>query len=120
MINFGSFDPKELTDWSLLKLKFSVVSDKGESLVEFIFNSDFGLRIINKVSTGPKKDNYLDLDLDFRKTTKKLFLILHGHKLYIAVNGLSFADIIFVDDFSEAESGSSFYRIVTDQEYSTP
>jgi hypothetical protein len=83
-------------------------------VVDFVFNSDFGLRVINHTVRSTKKhDHYFDIDLDFRKTTKRMFLILHDNRLYIAVNGLSFSDVIFVDDFNESE----WYRVEVDKQY---
>ena len=54
------------------------MNEKGVNMVDFVFNSDFGLRIVNNMTRGSKKDNYLDLDLDFRKTTKRLFVVFHA------------------------------------------
>ena len=60
------------------------------------------------------------MDLDFARTTKQLFLVLHGGKVFIAVNGLSFADIIFVDDFSDPFAGVAEYQLVVDRDYTMP
>jgi hypothetical protein len=56
-----------MRNWNLFKFKFAIVStDDNRSLIEFIFNSDFGLRIINNTKNDDKKrDFYLDIDLDF-------------------------------------------------------
>ena len=86
-------------------------------MLEFIFNSDFGVRIINH-TTGA--DFYLDVDLDFIQTTKQLFLVLHDRQVFLTVNGLSFADVIFVDWFQDPFAGVNQYNIVIDKEYTAP
>ena len=87
-------------------------------MVEFVFNSDFGLRIINH-ATNKNSDHYLDIDLDFKKTVKILFLVLHNNKIYITVNGLSFADIIYYNVFLDSSAINS-YTIEVDNDYTTP
>jgi hypothetical protein len=71
MLKFDQ-DFSKLPDY--FKFRFTLKNSDEKDLFEFIFNSDFGLRIINNLSGG---DFYFDFDLDFRQTTKSLFLVLH-------------------------------------------
>lgn len=71
MLQFSTNDPKSASSINLFKLKFAIVNMEGKSLLEFIFNSDFGLRILNNSKRDDqKRDFYLDIDLDFLKITK--------------------------------------------------
>ena len=103
------------------KFKFSIIDQRGTNLLDFIFNSDFGLRILNHLNKDQKikQDFYLDVDLDFRRTTKHIFLVIHERKLYVAINGLSFADVIFVDSFPDPFDGISEYYAKVDADYTT-
>ena len=38
----------------------------------------------------------------------------------MSVNGLSFADVIFIDDFSDPFAGITEYKVIVDKEYTTP
>lgn len=115
MLKFGNIDHQTIKSWNLFRFKFAIVSTDERPLIEFIFNSDFGLRIINNTKNdGKKRDFYLDIDLDFYKITKQLFLVFHEAKVYISVNGLSFSDIIFIDDLNDPFSGVSSYKIKID------
>jgi hypothetical protein len=87
MLQFGTFDSNRLDALSLFKLKFALVNTDGQTLIEFVFNSDFGLRILNYTAKANKKsDFHLDIDLDFARSTKQLFLVLHEGKIFITVN----------------------------------
>jgi hypothetical protein len=118
MFKFASFDTKAVADWSLFKFKFSLMNDQSQTMIDFIFNSDFGLRILNHANR--ESDKYLDIDMDFKKTAKQMFLVLHKGKVYVAVNGLSFADVIYFDEFSDPNAGIAQYRIEVDLDYTTP
>ena len=114
-LQFGPFEIKELAELSSSKFKFTIIDQSGTNHLDFIFNSDFGVRILNhtRKDSAAKRDFYLDMDLDFRRTTKNIFLTIHKGKLYVAVNGLSFADVIFVDDFPDSYNGiTEFYAKV--------
>jgi hypothetical protein len=65
MLKFDQ-DFSKLPDY--FKFRFTLKNSDEKDLFEFI------LRIINNLSGG---DFYFDFDLDFRQTTKSLFLVLH-------------------------------------------
>lgn len=58
--------------------------------------------------------------MDFRQTTKSLFLVLYDRQIFLTINGLSFADVIFVDWFQDPFAGVSIYKVEVDQEYTMP
>lgn len=121
LMQFGMFEPADFPDWTLFKLKFAVEDKHGKSMLDVVFNSDFGLRVINHTVKSPNKhDHYVDVDLDFRRSTKRMFLILHEGRIYLTVNGLSFADVIFTDAFNDPFAGLTSFRVVVDKEYTTP
>jgi hypothetical protein len=45
---------------------------------------------------------------------------LHEGRVFISVNGLSFSDIIFIDDLNDPFSGVFSYKIKIDEDYTTP
>lgn len=121
MLKFGTLNSNRQDALSLYKLKFALVSTDGKTLLEFIFNSDFGIRILNyTVQADKKSDFHLDIDLDFARTTKQLFLVVYEGKVFITVNYLSFADVIFKDDLRDPFAGVVEYQIIVDQIYTSP
>ena len=60
------------------------------------------------------------MDLDFRKTTEKMFFVLHDGKIYITINGLTFADVIYSATFADPFAGVNKYSLFVDETYSEP
>jgi hypothetical protein len=67
--------------------------------------------------------DYFDVDLDILKShdkkkhvvTESLFVSITGGKLVISVNGLSFADVLYVKEIPDHEK----YSIAVDPEYTS-
>ena len=73
------------------KLKFSIVNTfNNDEVLKFIFNKEYGLRIING-----EDDKYFDIDLQLGTLTSKIYITTCKQKIYISVNGLHYSDIIY-------------------------
>lgn len=81
--------------------------------MKFIFNKEYGLRIINGVD-----DKYLDIDLQLGTLTSRIYITTCKQKVYISVNGLHYSDIVYQGDLPSKFIKDSF-MIELDQEYSS-
>jgi hypothetical protein len=81
--------------------------------LKFIFNKEYGLRIINGVD-----DKYLDIDLQLGTLTSRIYITTCKQKVYISVNGLHYSDIVYQGDLPSKFIKDSF-MIKLDQEYSS-
>ncbi len=81
--------------------------------MKFIFNKEYGLRIINGVD-----DKYLDIDLQLGTLTSRIYITTCKQKVYISVNGLHYSDIVYQGDLPSKFIKDSF-MIKLDQEYSS-
>jgi hypothetical protein len=80
------------------QLRFQIFSDE-KVIFEFVCNQKYGVLVNNK--------HYFDVDLDFltgmRKegvTTEKLFVSVAKDRIFISINGLSFADVLYSGEYS--------------------